>query len=61
MSNSVETIVSNGCGDCPFINDGWRCNLNHTVIEDFCYDNKRHPECPLLTNSVKVIANENNN
>lgn len=51
-----KTIVSNGCGECPFQNDGYFCNLNPDMkIEDDCFRKTRHDECPLLTHSIKVV------
>jgi len=51
-----KTIESKGCIDCPFQNDGYRCNLNSQIlIEDHQFDKTTPVECPLLTHSIKVV------
>jgi hypothetical protein len=53
------TIVSNGCVSCPFQNDYDSCNLNLNILTGaYCFEEEedRHPECPLLTNIIKVTV-----
>jgi hypothetical protein len=59
MNKPEKTIVSTGCVLCPFQNDYNRCNLNWNLfIGNYCLDEKsgRHPECPLLNNSIRVMV-----
>jgi hypothetical protein len=66
MSNLPEkTIVSNGCHDCVFANEThgyiYWCYIDRNLsIGDNVLSNTRNNECPLLTQSIKVVKNENN-
>jgi len=59
-----KVIVSNGCHDCPFVplhyhNDRF-CTLKPEgkfpiKIEKYWENGERHPDCPLLTHTIKVV------
>jgi len=53
-----KVIVSNGCHDCPFSNEvRWCVDLMKDVL-DFAEEDLRHPRCPLLTHTIKVVKND---
>jgi hypothetical protein len=59
QKKQLKVIVSNGCGDCVFQNDGYMCNLDTNLkIEDSCFNKTRNSQCPLITNDIKVAEDE---
>lgn len=58
-----KVIVSNGCHKCPFgiVNtyfQVWCTRLGHYTDESLKQMEGRHPQCPLLTHSIKVVKND---
>lgn len=50
-----KVIVSNGCHDCIFSNQVRWCVLLMVDVLDYAEEDKRHPQCPLNTHSIKVV------
>jgi len=56
-----KVIVSNGCDDCLFLHfsnetEDEVCKLNKELYcSHFAIEDLRHPDCPLLTHSIKVV------